>query len=267
MLVEASELGDRQVLETDLCVIGAGAAGITMARALTHSGIDVTLLESGGFEFDEGSQALYAGEVSGNVLRPGFAGDYLLRSRLRYFGGTTNHWSGFCLPLEPDDFAVRDWIPESGWPFDADALQPFYGEAARVCEIDDFDYDPVAALRQMQPDHAILDRGPVRTRLIHRSTTRFGKSYRKELVETPTIRVVTGANVTELRLDAGRAVGSVHAATLGGREFTVRARAYVLACGSIENARLLLASNQQRPRASAITTTWWVDTSWNTLGG
>src|SRR5580693_7797965 len=98
MIRDARQLSAGTTIETDVCIIGAGAAGITLAYALRDAGFRVLLLESGGFEFEEATQALYAGENLGPT------NEEVDISRLRFFGGSTNHWAGWCRPLEPEDF-------------------------------------------------------------------------------------------------------------------------------------------------------------------
>ena len=105
MLVDSRQVSEGKSLDTDLCIIGAGAAGIAIAREWIGSKRSVLLLESGGFDFDPEVQRLYEGAATGNVLKS--PDDYLTRSRLRYFGGSTNHWGGFCRPLDPLDFQRR----------------------------------------------------------------------------------------------------------------------------------------------------------------
>ena len=139
MLVDARTVPGDKTFEADLCIVGAGAAGITMARELTNKGLSVIVLESGGFEFDEEVQGLYRGDTLGPFMPSGEA--YLTRSRLRYFGGSTNHWEGQCRPLDDIDFEERSWVPDSGWPFPKSHLETYYKRAASVCQIEPFDYD------------------------------------------------------------------------------------------------------------------------------
>ena len=132
--------GDRvergSTLRADVCIIGAGAAGISIAQALIGSPARVLLLESGGLEPDSGTQRLAEGTVRGNGQQPP-----LHTSRLRYFGGTTNHWVGWCAPLDEIDFAQRSWVPDSGWPISRAALTPYYRRAHEVCDLGPFDYE------------------------------------------------------------------------------------------------------------------------------
>jgi choline dehydrogenase-like flavoprotein len=123
-------------LAFDVCIAGAGAAGITLALELEASGRRVCLLEAGGLEPPPlDSDHPYAGESVGQPYD-------LLLTRLRYFGGTTNHWGGWCRPLDEIDFQKRPGVPLSGWPIKRSDLDLYYRRAARICEIEpDFDYD------------------------------------------------------------------------------------------------------------------------------
>src|SRR5258707_70505 len=109
MIHDARQLPTGAVLETEVCVVGAGAAGITLAHALRDVGFRVLLLESGGFEFEDETQALCAGENRGV---PNYELDI---SRLRFFGGSTNHWAGWCRPLEPEDFSPATTSDPRAW--------------------------------------------------------------------------------------------------------------------------------------------------------
>lgn len=110
MHIDARTLENNTLINGDLCIIGAGAAGISIAREFMDTPYKVILLESGGFDYDEETQSLYEGK---NIGLPYFSLD---QARLRFFGGSTNHWNGMCAPLDPIDFEKRDWIPYSGWP-------------------------------------------------------------------------------------------------------------------------------------------------------
>ena len=139
MFHDARRVSRDRMIERDVCIIGAGAAGITLARELAGTGLSVALLESGGRRADPETQALYEGSVAAGYL--GEDSDYLSTSRLRFFGGTTNHWAGLCAPLDAIDFRRRSWIPNSGWPFDLAHLEPYYARAAPILEVGPFDMD------------------------------------------------------------------------------------------------------------------------------
>ena len=116
--IDGRQLPDGTVLEYDLCVVGAGAAGIAIARELTNSSTRVCLVESGGLEFEQSTQDLYQGRSVGLPYS-------LYGSRLRFFGGSTNHWEGNCSPFQPIHFEHLPWVPRSVWPFTRDHLEPY----------------------------------------------------------------------------------------------------------------------------------------------
>jgi choline dehydrogenase-like flavoprotein len=233
-----SDSGER--IDCDVCIVGAGPAGITLARELDGGTLDVCLLESGGAEPDPNTQDLYAGKSIG--LRPSA---YLRNSRLRYFGGSTNHWEGMCAPLDPIDFERREWVAHSGWPISREALDPFYAAAQELCQLGDYDYR-VQTWRGDVSDVPAFSSGRMVTRVWQLSPpTRFGPRYRGELARSERVRVYEHANAVGLRAnETATAIEGIDVATLSGRRLFVTARAYVLAAGGIENARLLLASDQ-----------------------
>lgn len=224
--------------QADVCIVGAGAAGITLCRRLAAAGHRVTLLEAGGLDYDPATQALAAGP---NLGLPYYA---LEDARLRFFGGTTNIWGGRCALLEPLDFERRPWVPHSGWPIGFEDLAPHYQAIHDELGLGDFRYDDALwpLLGQRPPP---FDRQALITRFWRFDPVRerFNAGRCRDLLENDRVRVVTHANVTHIQARAdGGAVDHVRAASLEGRTLTLSARHYVLAAGGIENPRLLLAA-------------------------
>ena len=241
MIIDArtAELGEP--VRADVCIIGGGAAGITLALALESEQRSVCLLGSGGLAFDRTVQSLYEGLAEGQAV----PSTYLRSSRLRYFGGTTNHWTGWCRPLDEIDFEPRPWVPHSGWPFTKTRLAPYYDRAAEVVEIDPFN-DTLDEGQGAGGDVIFPDaRDAVLTKRFHFSPpTRFGAFYRRDLARSETIRVLLHANVTEIEAsEAATRIRRLRVVTLTGRQLYIEAGTYVLAAGGIENARLLLVSD------------------------
>jgi choline dehydrogenase-like flavoprotein len=234
-------------VQADVCLIGAGAAGITIARELAGTELRVCLAEGGGlqYEFAE-SQSLYAGTNVGIPVP-------LQAGRLRFFGGTTNHWSGRCAPLSEIDFRRRPWIPHSGWPVDRTEIDPYY---QRACEVAGFgskwrsDEETLALLKAPLP---LLNPEWFRPFIWHyapamkeASTWRWAKAYGTLLAEADNVRTLLHANFAEFSLSRDRTrVGSVTVRALNGVAATIEAKNYVLCCGGIENARLLLLESQR----------------------
>lgn len=233
-------------LECDVCIVGAGAAGITLALELAKSSLSVILLESGGHKPDAATQDLYDGDVADpRVHSPP------RHYRRRQFGGTTTIWGGGCIPYDPLDFERRDHVPHSGWPFGRDELDRWYPRANRLLEAGDFAYHAADALpgepRTMIPG---FTSARVRDDLLERNSppTDFARRYGALLRNAPRVRVLLHSNCTHLGANAdGRAVDHVDVATLSGNRFTVAARRFVLATGGLEVPRLLLASRDVHP--------------------
>ncbi len=242
MLVDTRTIDVGRTIRADVCIAGAGAAGITIARALASQGLSVCLLESGGLDFDEEHQSLYEGRVGGSV--PGRNPSYLTRSRLRYFGGSTNHWQGWCRPLDDLDFRVRSWVPDSGWPIGRSDLIPYYDRAADLLEIAPF-HDSRDEGIGWDPTLLFLDHPSFVSKRFHFSPPiRFGSRYRPELSGDSKIDVFLNASVVGIDADeTGSRIRRIRAATLTGVHVEVVATSYVLAAGGIENARLLLLSD------------------------
>ncbi|MEM9305013.1 MAG: GMC family oxidoreductase [Pseudomonadota bacterium] len=220
-------------LEFDLCIAGAGAAGITLATALADSGLRICLLEGGGLE-PPGPDGLdpYRGEVTDRPYPlPG--------SRLRYFGGSTNHWGGWCRPLDAIDFEIRSHVPLSGWPITRADLDVYYDRAHRICQIPHPDYDPAGV--EVDAPTLLPTIGDFSSKLFRFSPpTRFGRTYRAPLAAARSVTVLTGANVVGLRR-RGRRIDAARVSSLdGNKSAIVRAARFVLAMGGIENARMLL---------------------------
>lgn len=212
-----------------------------MALTLQNAGLDVILLESGGLDDEPNTQALYRGTMSGIDTWE------LDSHRWRLFGGSTSRWAGWCRPLDASDFAERPYIPDSGWPITLDDLLPYYARAHARVELADFlwDLDEMAAISGRPVIESPC--GRLRTSFFQYSPpTRFGTRYRAELESAENVRVVLHSNVRNLPLESGLGrLSRFECATLQGVRFAVEARAFVLAMGGIENARVLLASNDQ----------------------
>lgn len=242
MLIDCRELNNKQLMSCDLCIVGAGAAGITLARSFLNSGYSICLMESGGFKPSKRTQELYKGWIEFNE-EPGVEA-YLHSSRLRYFGGTTNHWAGLCRNLDSADFRKHEWIEHSGWPIDESDIKPYYSKAAETVEIEPFeDFDNEK--KGCSDYRAFINSDDICWKTFHISPpTRFGRKYRKELVNAKNVRVCINANMLRVSLNKnGDAVKHITCGTLEGIRFNVSAKYFVLSTGGVENARMLLLSN------------------------
>jgi len=240
----ADQLADGSEIRSDLCVVGAGAAGITLAMQFAESGLQVCLLESGDHRPDAKIQELYDLETIGYPMRQDFV------SRARQFGGSCNLWAGRNMRMSPIDFEPRDWVPNSGWPLQYAELEPHYVQAEKVLRVPPHRrFSAVAAIPDIEgEERGMFEGGDLEptAALWGTKPMRFAKANLAALRNSRNISVYLKANVTEIvPSENGNAVEYLVVRTLSGREMTVRARTVVLACGGLENTRLLLVSRRR----------------------
>lgn len=217
----------------DVVVVGAGPAGISLALELARSPFQIALLEAGGLD-DPGAEAfeLFSGD---NVGLP-YA---LASSRQRFFGGTSNHWGGWCRPLDPYDLEPPDWVALSGWPFDFSELEPWYQAAHPVLEMEDLTYDADGQVAEGELLPAEPASGFVNRLFRFSPPTRFGTVYRPHLAASRNVHVFLHAPVVELLHDRAQ-VQACRVRGLDGGDYWFRSRIVVLAMGGLEVPRLLL---------------------------
>ncbi len=243
MLNDFNTCTDHADLAADICIVGAGAAGITLARALRGKGREILLLESGGADFEAVVQDLAAGEVTGFDYYP------LVDSRLRFFGGTTAIWGGRSARLDAIDFQRRDWVADSGWPFGPETLAPYYAAAERSLGLDTETQDD-GAWRRLGLTPPPFDPNELGVNLwqFDEQADRFTLHRCRDLVDAADVRILLHATVTHIRANAaGTAVERLAVANLRGGRAQVRAGTIVLAAGGLEVPRLLLASRDVQP--------------------
>jgi choline dehydrogenase-like flavoprotein len=260
MELDGQSLGGA-LLETEICVVGAGPAGLTLARAFAGGATDILVLESGGLGSEPALQVLNEGRMVGDP----YAG--LRVTRQRQVGGTANLWNTLVgqaagakyVPLDPADLTGIPELPWSGWPLPWSELERSYGEAQRMCGLGAFDYDGAS---RAGPDRRPLDLtgASLETRIYELGPARiFTEDHPEVLRRAPNVRLCHHATVYQLRPDRGRE-RVAEALVAGGDQtrFRVRADVFVLAAGAIENARILLLSAAGADQAWLEGTSDWV---------
>lgn len=233
MLIDARTL-DQDPETADVCIVGGGAVGLAIAAQLIRRGLDVVVLEAGGEEITEDSQAFLQGEVAEGSHH--WAPDHY---RVRALGGASILWGGRSIPYDPIDFEPRPWAPHSGWPISYDTLAAWYPAALKEAEAGAFDQTPSG------PIAPGLDSAWLHTTIERFSRpTNFRWRYHQDITGSANGRIFIHAPVTAVRLAAdGRKVDHLEIAAPDGGRRRVKGRDYVICAGGLENARLLLASN------------------------
>ncbi len=237
MIKPAEDVPALTQLQCDLCIIGSGAAGISVAREFIGTPVTVFVLEGGGDRPDPGCQDPYQSLVTG------LKHEGIHIGRMRAVGGTTTLWAGQALPLFDIDFQRRDWVPFSGWPIERQSLIPFYERAEKVLQIPHVTYDPSTWPEKRTPPEYDRDRF-VSYFSQFTSTPNFSAKYRKDIDAATNVTLFTHANVISLEANpSAKRINAVRAKTFAGSTFSVNARQVVVCCGGIESAKLLLVSN------------------------
>ena len=221
----------------DLCIIGSGPAGGTLATELTSTGFRICVLESGGLRKTELGDSLRAVQSEGILIKAD--------SRERVLGGTSTTWSGLSAPLDSVDFEWRYWVEHSGWPFSRRDIERYYREAAERFRFPSPHlyssqiWETPALLRDLAPRWSELER---KLFLAPLEPQNFGKEFSRVYQEVHD-DLYLNATVTHLDGDSGTGLATAAVVRNGnGKPFHFTARAFVLAANGIENARLLLNS-------------------------
>lgn len=242
MLRDAREVTGSEELTTDICIVGAGVAGLTLAHRLSRSGRRVLVLESGGRGVEPDSQeAVDDTSVGYSYYRHPDA-------RARGFGGSSLLWpldEGWrARPLDPIDFETREGIPHSGWPFGPDELAPYWAPAAEVCDLGQPTWSVDDWERPVTP-RLPLRSGRAGTTMFQLGSSNFDRLW-APMQASDNVTVLLHATATELlQGDATDRVDRIRVTNGEGDWFFVRSAQVVLAGGGIDNARLLLNSRSR----------------------
>lgn len=234
MIINFQEDPTLQNKQYDYCICGAGAAGIALALDLSNHGKKVALFEGGGYDYTQQSQEIYIGKATGEPY-------WLDLLRLRFLGGTTNHWSGRCRPFTELDFSRKVINGLPGWPISYKEMNKYLPDAIKILGLNAQNtFNPlknndIKSLK-FEPD------------IFASSEVRFRDVYSAELESSENIDLYINANLININLNKNlSSVKSIEVKGYNLKTIPVNANNYILAMGAIENARILLNSNQQIP--------------------
>jgi choline dehydrogenase-like flavoprotein len=248
MFVDARALPRNAVVRSNICIVGAGPAGIALATELRHCGLQVTLLESGGLNEDMHDR----GQPASTSVFDGHRGLHTTRR----FGGNANRWlvdAGLganhlrLVTLSAADFEQRPWVPNSGWPLTLDELNPFYARAQSWFELPQWHYGPGYWEGRDAPRLPLHGSG-LRTSMFQFADKDVVLTRNRDLIgASGDITCYYHATATRLKMDeAGARVTAVHVTTQPGHEVVFEADQIVLAQGGLATPQLLLSSHDRQ---------------------
>lgn len=227
----ATTFADKQ---PDLCIVGMGPAGLTLALEAEKNGLTVLLVDRG--------------SIDGNPVSTNTAtiADSLRHAPLplasyQGLGGTSWLWGGRCVPFEDIDFKARSYVPYSGWPCTYAELQPWYQIAAQYLDCGNARFRSPLAHWDNLPgiDLSQHERWARQPQLAHRLKAR--------VIASDNIALLCDTTVTGMVFNDAQTTLQSLMATHQSQTMTLTARHYVLACGGVETTRLLLATQRQYP--------------------
>lgn len=203
MIIDNSDINrDNNIY--DFCIVGTGPAGISLALTLETSGKKILLLEGGREQYTPESQDIYKGKVLGDKYYD------LDIARLRYFGGSSNHWGGWCRTLDDEDFMPKDGFINTGWPISKSNLNTYLDKASDILN-----------LKQIRNDVVYKNYGLKEIDFVYSSpVVMFSEKYRQHLERSENIHLMLNANLLSINSNS-QFVDSMDLASIDGYKFKI----------------------------------------------
>ncbi len=245
-MIDARKLSDGSVLACDICIIGAGPVGISVAREFIGSNLKVTLLESGGTAPGDNADDLL--ELASDAAY----GTTSFITNIHHYGGNSNAWNIIrndgvmgvrFATFQEVDFRVRPGIKNSGWPLGPNDLAPYIERAAIAWELAP---DGFKAASEERTDvvKMIEAGGQLETTMFQFPDAALARQrFRKEIEAAPNIETYYHATATRLIPDAsGTRVEAVLVKPAADKTIRVQARQVIASASGMGTCQLLLSS-------------------------
>jgi len=238
MQIDLEKSPVRSTFQSTVCVVGAGIAGLLLARQLANSGVDVHLLEAGGLELEIRSQKLYNVQMGGRLHKGATEG------RFRVFGGSSTRWGGQLLAFAPDIFVPAPGTPSGSWPVTATDVQGYYAELDKILHLPGRVPDEeLLKLARLEPEEPGAEVDIRFSKWLPFSKRNMANTIGSECLNNKHVSVFLHANVTSI--EANKITGRIErivAKNYNGQCYEFFAKQFVICAGTIETNRLLLAS-------------------------
>jgi len=239
MIIDSDKLEQNNIFEPDLCIVGSGPASLAIVKDMQLSGLNILVLSGGEYKITKKNQNLYKGFV-----KPKNSHEPLDKYRHRVFGGSGNFWGGRCVPLDEIDFKKRDWIPYSGWPIKYLELMPYYKLASKLLKIDPFYINSFSVGNYKKEIIKGFNNSYITSSKMEywSPVLNFAKEY-KDLFLKKNITLLNNTHATKINTSKNKVTSIL--ALSNNKKIIIKATNYILACGGIENPRLLLVSQNK----------------------
>ncbi|QHJ11292.1 6'''-hydroxyparomomycin C oxidase [Paraglaciecola mesophila] len=242
MIIDANTLSETKEYQFQYCILGGGVAGLTLANELLASGKSVCIVEGGDETFTMESQTLYTPSQKPKMYED------TTYNRLRFLGGSSNHWENSTSEFKPSDFKAKSWIKHSGWPINFEDVKPFYKRAAQYCGTGADGYETKYWVENLEQTDVFRDSTAVDSNIVKAAIppVHFFAKYGAPLVEASNVSIFKNANLIDLEFNRDSSeVESIVFTNYSGVKQNVTADTFVLCLGGIENARLMLVFNEK----------------------
>ncbi len=241
MLINGNELTQKKNDRADICIVGGGAAGIVLANELKDYPGKVILVEGGDVNYSGESQELYKAESKNDHFPDP------MYSRLRFMGGSTNHWENNTAPFDPIDFDYRDWVKNSGWPISFDDLKAHYVRAQYYCGVNQDGYELDYWTKKLGFKDIWQGSDVCQSKIAKYAVmpSRFYANHGASLNVQENLTIYSNSNLVGISYsESSKQVDKINCVNHEGIELNIEAKSFVIGLGGIENARVLLDFNE-----------------------
>ena len=236
-LRDLNEGSPNEPVIADLCVIGSGPAGLTVARAAAERGLGIVIVEAGPRNAEVRTEP-----YSIEFPRRTYMGATL--GRAFGLGGTSVLWGGQLLPMRREEMATRPGAPGPGWPILLEELTPHYDTLLNWLDID---RGPFEVSRSHPVGHPMtqLDWTGLSPRLskwIPFRRRNLAQAWMNGILGTHRVACWYNATVTGFETHGGHAdaqISAVLARSFTGQPLRAHCKQVVICAGALESARLV----------------------------
>lgn len=215
--------------KSEVIIVGSGPAGISLALGLEKKGINSLILEAGDLSYSEISQENYKAEVYGDYINDPFY------TRLRQFGGSSNHWGGTCLPLDESVF--------SSWPIKKKHLDIYSKETCEILGITNY-----FNKKNINKNFVLKN--------LEGSYVNFAEKYLEHIKKSKKINILFNSYFFKIQNKDKKVLLFKDKNNVNHE---IDYNKLVIACGGIENSRILLFLQREKIVENKNIGKYWMD--------